>query len=151
MYDEEKSSVLADADIFALPSQYENFANAAAEAIACGIPVIITPFCGIRSLVDGRAGLVINPEKEALAAALTRLLNDKLLYARLKEGCEEVALQLNWDHLTEQMERYYGGILVRSHGARLNALHFTTSIPSIGFPPTVRRKSTPWFRARLLI
>ena len=116
LYENEKSSVLADADIFALPSRYENFANVAAEAIAFGVPVIITPFCGIRSLVDGRAGLVVGPEKEALAAALERLIHDKSLYAHLKEGCREVALQLNWDHLTGQMEDCYQGILVESNG-----------------------------------
>jgi glycosyltransferase involved in cell wall biosynthesis len=116
LYEDEKSSALTDADIFALPSQYENFANVAAEAIACGVPVIITPFCGIRSLVDGRAGLVVGPEKGALAAALARLLHDKSLYARLKEGCRDVTSQLNWDHLTKQMEGYYQGIVVRSNG-----------------------------------
>ena len=47
--------VLTEADIFALPSRYENFANSVAEAIAFGVPVIITDFCGIRSLVRGRA------------------------------------------------------------------------------------------------
>lgn len=116
LYDEEKSSVLADADIFALPSQYENFANVAAEAVAYGVPVIVTPFCGIRSLVDDRAGLVVGPDKKALATALERLLYDKSLYARLKEGCREVTSQLNWDHLATQMEDLYRGILVRSIG-----------------------------------
>ena len=116
LYEEEKSSVLADADIFALPSQYENFANVAAEAVACGVPVIVTPFCGICSLVDGRAGLVVSPDKQALAGALERLLSDKALYARLKEGCREVTAQLNWDHLATQMEDHYRGILVRSIG-----------------------------------
>ncbi|MFZ3332655.1 MAG: glycosyltransferase, partial [Candidatus Acidiferrales bacterium] len=115
LYEEDKISVLADADIFALPSRYENFANAAAEAIACGVPVIITPFCGIRSLVDGKAGLVVNPEKKALAAALQLMLHDKRLYARLKEGCREVALQFSWDHVTDQMEGYYKEVLARSN------------------------------------
>ena len=117
LYDEEKKAVLADADIFALPSRYENFANVAAEAIACGIPVIITDFCGIRSLVKDRAGLVIAPEKEALAEALRKLIGDKDLYARLKEGCRPVADQLSWDRLTEQMEAYYAAALAETNGA----------------------------------
>jgi glycosyltransferase involved in cell wall biosynthesis len=116
VYGEEKSSLLADADIFVLPSQYENFGNVAAEAMAYGVPVIITPFCGICSLVDGRAGLVVVPEKDALTLALKRLLQDKLLYARLKEGCREVTSQLSWDHLTGQMEGYYQGVLAQSDG-----------------------------------
>jgi glycosyltransferase involved in cell wall biosynthesis len=117
LYDEEKKAVLADADVFALPSRYENFANVAAEAIACDIPVIITDSCGIRSLVQDRAGLVIAPEKEALAEALRRLIGDKDLYARLKEGCRRVADQLSWDHLTEQMEGYYAAALAETNAA----------------------------------
>src|SRR5208282_3492348 len=70
VYDEEKKALLGDTDLFALPSRYENFANAPAEAIACGIPVIITDACGIRSLVEGRAGLVIATELEPLVEAL---------------------------------------------------------------------------------
>ena len=117
LYDEEKKAVLADADVFALPSRYENFANVAAEAIACGIPVIITDSCGIRSLVKDRAGLVIAPEQEALAEALRMLICDKDLYARLKEGCRRVADQLSWDRLAEQMEAYYAAALAETNGA----------------------------------
>jgi glycosyltransferase involved in cell wall biosynthesis len=116
VYDEEKKALLADADVFALPSRYENFANAPAEAMACGIPVIITDACGIRSLVEGQAGLVIAPEKEALARALRRLISDKALYLRLKGGCRRVVDQLSWDRLTEQMEGYYAQALVKSDG-----------------------------------
>jgi glycosyltransferase involved in cell wall biosynthesis len=116
VFDEEKKALLADADLFVLPSRYENFANAPAEAMACGIPVIITTSCGIRSLVEGQAGLVIAPEKEALVAALRTLLHDKTLYARFKDGCRRVAAQLSWDRLTEQMEGYYAEALAKSNG-----------------------------------
>jgi glycosyltransferase involved in cell wall biosynthesis len=118
VYDEEKKALLADVDVFALPSRYENFANAPAEAIACRIPVIITDACGIRSLVEGQAGLVIPSTREALAGALRMLITDKALYARLKEGCRRVADQLSWDRLTEQMEGYYTRALVKSNEFR---------------------------------
>jgi glycosyltransferase involved in cell wall biosynthesis len=118
VYDEEKKSLLVDADVFVLPSRYENFANSPAEAMACGIPVIITDACGIRSLVEGRAGLVIAPEKEALAGALRKLIGDKALYERLKEGCRQVADQLSWDRLVEQMEGYYTQALAKNNGYR---------------------------------
>jgi glycosyltransferase involved in cell wall biosynthesis len=118
LYDEEKKAVMADADLFVLPSRYENFANAAAEAMACGTPVIVSHSCGIHSLVDGQAGLVIAPKKEALAQALRRLLDDKALYARLKEGCRRITDQLSWDRLTEQMEGYYAEALAHGNGIR---------------------------------
>jgi glycosyltransferase involved in cell wall biosynthesis len=116
MYDENKMALLADADLFVLPSRYENFANAPAEAMACGIPVIITNACGIRSLVDGRAGLVIAPEKEALEAALGKMIRHKDLYARFKEGCSRVAEELSWNRLTEQMEGYYNRAIAVANG-----------------------------------
>jgi glycosyltransferase involved in cell wall biosynthesis len=116
LYDEEKKAALVDADVFALPSRYENFANAAAEAMACGVPVIITDACGIRSLVEGKAGLVIPPEKQALTDALGKMLGDRILYSGFKEGCSRVAGQLSWDRLTEQMEGYYAKVLAENNG-----------------------------------
>jgi glycosyltransferase involved in cell wall biosynthesis len=114
VYDEEKRALFADAALFVLPSRYENFANAPAEAMSCGVPVIITNACGIRSLVEGQAGLVIAPEKEALVEALRSLIHDKALYARFKEGCRRVADQLSWNRLTEQMEGYYDDVLAKT-------------------------------------
>jgi glycosyltransferase involved in cell wall biosynthesis len=111
LYDDDKSALMSDADIFALPSRYENFANSAAEAIAFGIPVIITDCCGIRSLVDRRAGLVIAPEKQALVGALRNLISDPVLFAKLKAGCNEVAAELGWNRLSGQMESHYIKIL----------------------------------------
>jgi len=116
LYDDDKAAVMADSDIFILPSRYENFANSAAEAIAAGVPVIITDACGIRTLVDHRAGLVIAPEQKALAEAICKLLSDRSLYEKLQAGCPGVAAQLGWDRLTEQMERYYARALESKNG-----------------------------------
>ena len=117
VYGEEKTALLADADIFALPSRYENFANVAAEAIAVGVPVIITRSCGICSVVEGVAGLVIAPDIAAIADALHRMIYDKVLYARLKQGCRRAADRLDWNTLTEQMEGYYTEVLAHSNGS----------------------------------
>lgn len=118
LYDDDKRAAFADADLFVLPSRYENFANVAAEAIAFGVPVIITPFCGIRSVVEGRAGLVVIPEKQPLAESLYQLIHDQALYARLREGCRAVADQLSWDRLAVQMEDYYSAALEGRNGIR---------------------------------
>jgi len=116
LYENEKKAVLGDADLFVLPSRYENFANVVAEAIAYDVPVIISPLCGIRPLVEGRAGLVVNPDRDALASAIHRLIQDTSLYRQLKEGCKEVAAQLSWDRLTQQMEQYYVEALASKNG-----------------------------------
>lgn len=118
VYEDEKAGALRDSDIFVLPSRYENFANVVAEAIAYDVPVIISPACGIRPLVEGRAGLVVPARKDALATAIRRLFDDQNLYRQMKDGCKEVAAQLSWDRLTEQMEGCYTGVLKSTNGIR---------------------------------
>jgi glycosyltransferase involved in cell wall biosynthesis len=107
LYDEEKRAALTDADLFVLPSRYENFANVAAEAIAFDVPVLVGDSCGIRSLVEGRAGLVVRTEQNAVAQGLRKMMEDKHLYQRLKNGCRQVAEELDWRFLSAQMESHY--------------------------------------------
>jgi glycosyltransferase involved in cell wall biosynthesis len=111
LYGENKWAAYRDADIFVLPSQSENFGNTVAEAIACGTPVIVTDRCGIAPMVQGRAGLVLPYEAEALAAALATLLDDDALRARLRDGCPQVARELSWDEPIALMENIYAQIL----------------------------------------
>ena len=54
LYGDAKWSAYRDADVFVLPSQNENFGNTAAEAVACGTPVLLTDRCGVASFVEGR-------------------------------------------------------------------------------------------------
>ena len=115
LYGEGKWSALTDADIFVLPSQNENFGNAAAEAVACGTPVIVTDRCGIAPLIEGRAGLVITHECEALVRALHQL-SDAGLRRSLELGCAEVARGLSWEQPLAETEALYAGVL-RSRSA----------------------------------
>ncbi len=117
VYDEGKWSALADADIFVLPSQNENFGNAAAEAVACGTPVVVTDRCGIAPLIEGRAGLVITHECEALVRALHQL-SDPGLRESLKLGCAEVARGLSWEQPLAETEALYADVLRSRSAAR---------------------------------
>jgi len=114
LYDEAKWAAYQDADVFVLPSQHENFGNAAAEAIGCGTPVIVTERCGIAPLVDHRAGLVVPHDREALQACLTRLLEDEDLRQRLRTGCTEVARALDWEEPLASMETLYAELTAES-------------------------------------
>jgi glycosyltransferase involved in cell wall biosynthesis len=107
LYGEDKKAALADASVFALPSRYENFGNAAAEAIACGTPAIVSDRCGIAPLVDKRAGLVTSYDSRAVARNLKRLFTSATLYQRLKAGCPELAEEISWDRLVRGMQDSY--------------------------------------------
>jgi glycosyltransferase involved in cell wall biosynthesis len=107
LYGDAKWAAYRDADVFVLPSQNENFGNTAAEAVACGTPVLVTDRCGIAPMVDQRAGLVVPHESAALEAGLARILDDPALAGRLREGCQEVANSLSWAEPLAQMETLY--------------------------------------------
>lgn len=111
LYDDAKWAAYQDADLFVLPSQNENFGNTAAEAVACGTPVLLTDRCGIAPLVDQRAGLVVPHDHEALRAGLARLLNDETLRQRLRAGCAEVTRALGWDEPLAVMETLYAELV----------------------------------------
>lgn len=106
VYGQEKLEALAAADLFVLPSQFESYGNAAAEATAAGVPVLLTETCGIAPLLDGRAGLAVAPTVEGLAKGLRSMLDpcyrDKMVAAR-----ETVLAHLAWDQPLAQMESIY--------------------------------------------
>ncbi|HJY86609.1 MAG TPA: glycosyltransferase [Candidatus Acidoferrales bacterium] len=107
LYGDAKWAAYRDADVFVLPSQNENFGNSAAEAVACGTPVIVTDRCGIAPLIDQRAGLVVPYDRGALQEGLAQLLDEETLRQRLRAGCTEVARALNWEEPLAVMETLY--------------------------------------------
>lgn len=77
--------VLSAADIFLMPSRWEGFGLAAAEAMAANLPVIATDIPPLRELIDHeRTGLLVQPaDVVALTDAIERLLEDRELRSRL--------------------------------------------------------------------
>lgn len=84
---EEKRHALADADIFALPSYSENFGIAVVEAMACGLPAVISDQVGIqREIATAEAGIVTQCEINEFAQALSLLTCDAKLRSRMAEN-----------------------------------------------------------------
>ena len=107
LYGEEKWQAYCDAEVFVLPSQNENFGNTAAEASACGTPVIVTDQCGIAPWIEGRAGLVVPHGANAIENALASLLSRPGLREQFREGCASMTRELSWDEPVAQMESLY--------------------------------------------
>jgi len=75
---EDIGALLADADVFVLPSRTEAFPNSVVEAMAAGVPVVAMAVGGLLELVDsGRTGLLVPPDDAAaLATAVDGLIAD---------------------------------------------------------------------------
>ena len=106
LYDEEKLSALAAADLFVMPSLIESYGNAVAEAVAAGLPVLLTDTCGIAPAIHERAGLAVPLGVETLANGLRTML-DPVERARLTSRRNEVMSQLSWAEPLRQMDEIY--------------------------------------------
>ena len=82
---EDVASLLAQSDVFVLPSRSEAFPNGAIEAMAAGLPTIASAVGGLIDLIeDGRTGVLVAPgDAESLAAAIRRILTDPQAAARM--------------------------------------------------------------------
>lgn len=85
--------VLADFDLLVVPSRwYENSPIVILEAFIAGVPVIATRLGGMAEMVDdGRNGLLFDLNDSAdLAHQIERVLNDRALLQRLRDGIPDV-------------------------------------------------------------
>ena len=95
------------ADVFVLPTWYEGYGMVVAEALARGVPVVSTDTGAIGGLVGTDAGLLVPAgDVAALTQALSAILRDASLRARLAEGARRVRERLpSWDDAARRMEQ----------------------------------------------
>ena len=106
---EVKNSLLARADLFVLPSYYENFGIAVAEAMAAGIPVVISDRVDLYPAVAAAAaGWVTACQLEDLTNTLaTAITNPEIRQQRGKNARDLVLNQYSWSAIAEQLLTVY--------------------------------------------
>ena len=100
------------ARIAVVPSLYEGFGLPAAEAMACGTPVIATTGGALPEVV-GDAGILVPPANaDALADAIGQLLNDQKAQQQMSEaGKKRVREQFNWEQAARKTLDVYREVL----------------------------------------
>ena len=106
---EGKAALLRRADLFVLPSYTENFGIAVVEAMAAGVPVVISNRVNIwREIAAAEAGWVVKPDAHEVAQAILTVLDNPLLAKAMGEhGWRLARERFSWKAAGDQLVRLY--------------------------------------------
>ncbi len=107
VYGNEKLSAYVDADLLVLVSIYENWGNTVQEAIAAGVPVLVTNTCGVSQIIEGKGGLVVEQNVDAISNGIRKLLTDIELYRSYQAQLPALSASLSWDEPVKKMVQIF--------------------------------------------
>jgi glycosyltransferase involved in cell wall biosynthesis len=96
LYGKEKYAAMADAICFCQSSVYETFSMSILEAMACGLPVVVTKGCNFDEIKDSGAGLVVDDDdggENALADALGTICTNEAFRAQAARRARELVVE----------------------------------------------------------
>ena len=84
---------------------------AALEALAAGIPAILSPGCNLPEAGEAGAALIVEPQVAPLADAIRALMTDPARRESMgTRGRELVRARFTWNVVAEQLEKVYGSV-----------------------------------------
>jgi glycosyltransferase involved in cell wall biosynthesis len=111
--DAESARIMADSDVFLLPSVFEGTPLTLMEAMHSGLPVVTTNVCGMRDVIDpGRNGLLVPVRSPGeIASAIERLSKDETLREKLGSVARADALsKYTWRESAKRVWDAYQGL-----------------------------------------
>jgi glycosyltransferase involved in cell wall biosynthesis len=96
---------LRAADLFVLPSLEEGLARTCIEALACGLPIVVTPNTGANDWIDERSGEVVPVRDSAAIAAAILKWNEKVRDTSWEQRCLFDPTRFSFDHFAAEFVR----------------------------------------------
>ena len=108
-----RPSYYANSTVYACPTTKASFGITLLEAMACETPIVCSDILGFRDVVaDEREALMVPcGDRDAIADALVRVLDDPALARRLGETGRANALDYSWSSVTSQVLEVYQSVL----------------------------------------
>ena len=113
--DEKLIRAFSSGDIFLFPSKTETFGNVVQEAIACGLPAIVSNIGGCQEIVKrSRAGKICEAgEGKNFYDSCKKLIDNKELYQTYKTNGIEYSKHVSWDLINQDLiEHYYNMVRI---------------------------------------
>ncbi len=113
IYGNEKDRIYFSADLFVLPTHSENFGLTVAEALAHGVPAIVTKGAPWAGLEINNCGWWIDIGKESLTECLREAMSktDNELSAMGEQGRAWMKRDFSWEQIGEMMHKTYEWVL----------------------------------------
>lgn len=112
LFGSDKWQALADADAFVLPSRYEGFSVAVLEAMACGLPTVMTTTCHFPEAARAGAALETGCCTDELARAISQLLSDPVAAREMgRRAAQLVVDRYTWRAIAERLETLYAPLV----------------------------------------
>ncbi len=109
---DQKLALLRNASIFALASHQENFGLSVAEAMACGVPVIVSEGVNLQGdIAAANAGWVTTREETVLASCLRAAMDDPAERKTRGEHGRGFARRFRWSAIGNQLVSLYNDVL----------------------------------------
>ena len=105
---ENLARVYADMDVFAFPSRTDTFGNVILEALASGVPPVVTTGGGPKFLVDSGVTGFVAEDDIAFIQRIRDLIDDPALHSRMRQAARARALSISWDRVFERVYEAYG-------------------------------------------
>ena len=101
--------ILAIADLFLLPSEYESFGLAALEAMAAGVPVVTTNAGGLKEInIPGDTGYMGDVgDIKAMGQQAIKILRDDKVLSQFKERAAKHAMRYDISNIIPLYENLY--------------------------------------------
>jgi glycosyltransferase involved in cell wall biosynthesis len=118
---ERKEAVLCGAALLALPSYQENFGLCVLEALACGVPVLVSPHVNLAEAIEiSKAGWIAEVDKRTLEEKLAEALGDEDERSRRGHAGRLLSQNYSWSNVAHGLADLYSAIVGQTAGQVVN-------------------------------
>ncbi len=111
----DRLAAFAAADLLALPAVGEGLPMVVLEAMAAGLPVIVSPGCNLPEVPEYGAGLEVEAAVEPLTVVLQSVLADASRRGVMSHAARTLVNErFTWDSIAAQLEGLYNGVIANS-------------------------------------